>query len=47
VFLPLAATGSANIVMGGVVLAVEYFAAAIVVAFARPSDLSHFSRVVE
>lgn len=47
VFLPLAATGSANIVMGGVVLAVEYFAGAIVVAFARPSDLSHFSRVVE
>jgi uncharacterized protein len=47
VFLPVAATGSRDIMMGGVVLLVEYLAAAAVVAFAHPADLSRLSRVVE
>lgn len=47
VFLPVAATGSGGILMGSVVLFVEYIAAIAVVAFARPADLSRLPRVVE
>lgn len=47
VFLPVTTAGSIITLMGGIVLFVEYLAAAAVVAFARPTNLSRFPRMVE
>jgi membrane protease YdiL (CAAX protease family) len=47
VFLPVAPTAAGATMMSGVLLVVEYLAAAAVVIIARPSALSRLPRVVE
>lgn len=46
VFLPVGGTGGGCVLVGGAVLAIELVAAAAVVAFEGPADLSDKPRVV-